>query len=403
MKVLVCIPCLLTGGTEIQTLSLVSALVSAGHDVTVACYFEHTPEMVNRYKEAGKMQGVTVDVRLLSHDGSRPKGIRAKISHLWRGLKDIVRDVRPDVAHVQYMAPGAIPILILRSLGVKKIVTTAHTSGDIYSKNGLRVIQFLNNHVLSGFQCITERAERSFFGLVGQPVSDGQKGKKHGNHFTIYNCLPDYIKIKKKSENEEKNIKLLQTTCIEHLAQNTITIGVVSRLEKIKGMDLVIPAFIDVYKKFQNIKLLIVGDGSLYGKMKKDAEDFLSSTNNNNSDIICFAGRLSQKQLQEYYDKIDLLLIPSRSEGFGLTAIEGMARGCVPIAANTGGLPEVIVDGVSGVIHECENIEDLSAKIKLLIQNKFLHEEISKNAIERAKDYSFDNYCKSINKWYLNL
>ena len=196
MKILVCIPCLLTGGTEIQTLSLVSALVSAGHDITVACYFEHTPEMVNRYKEAGTRQGAKVDVRLLPDDGSRPKGIRATISHLWRGLKDIVRDVQPDVAHVQYMAPGAIPILILRALGVKKIVATAHTSGDIYSKNGLKVIHFLNNHILSGFQCITKRAEKSFFGSVGQPIGDGSKAKKHGNHFTIYNCLPDYISIR---------------------------------------------------------------------------------------------------------------------------------------------------------------------------------------------------------------
>lgn len=41
MRVLVGIPCLLTGGTEIQTLSLVEALIAAGHEVTVACYFEH--------------------------------------------------------------------------------------------------------------------------------------------------------------------------------------------------------------------------------------------------------------------------------------------------------------------------------------------------------------------------
>ena len=53
MNVLVCIPCLLTGGTEIQTLSLVQALVIAGHNVTVACYFEHTPEMIRRYEESG--------------------------------------------------------------------------------------------------------------------------------------------------------------------------------------------------------------------------------------------------------------------------------------------------------------------------------------------------------------
>lgn len=42
MKVLVCIPCLLTGGTEIQTLNLVQALVDGGHEVTTVCYFEYS-------------------------------------------------------------------------------------------------------------------------------------------------------------------------------------------------------------------------------------------------------------------------------------------------------------------------------------------------------------------------
>lgn len=53
MTVLVCIPCLLTGGTEIQTLSLVEALVAAGHRPVVACYFEHSGAMVERYRRAG--------------------------------------------------------------------------------------------------------------------------------------------------------------------------------------------------------------------------------------------------------------------------------------------------------------------------------------------------------------
>ena len=50
MKSLICIPCLLTGGTEIQTLSTVQALVHGGHDVTVACYFEHTPDFVKNQR-----------------------------------------------------------------------------------------------------------------------------------------------------------------------------------------------------------------------------------------------------------------------------------------------------------------------------------------------------------------
>ncbi|MCM1310991.1 MAG: glycosyltransferase family 4 protein, partial [Bacteroides sp.] len=121
MRVLVCIPCLMTGGTEIQTLSLVEALVGDGHTVGVACYFEHAPEMADRYRRVG------AEVILLSPEGVRPVGIRATIAHLWRGLRGAVKGFRPDAAHVQYMAPGALPVIILKALGVKKIIATTHT------------------------------------------------------------------------------------------------------------------------------------------------------------------------------------------------------------------------------------------------------------------------------------
>lgn len=70
MKVLICIPCLLTGGTEIQTLSLVDALVASGHNVVVACYFEYADQMVERYCNAGAV------VELLSQDGIRSVGVK---------------------------------------------------------------------------------------------------------------------------------------------------------------------------------------------------------------------------------------------------------------------------------------------------------------------------------------
>lgn len=115
MNVLVCIPCLMTGGTEIQTLNLVKALITAEHKVTTVCYFEHSTNMVERYKQAGS------NVCLLSPDGKRPVGITNTVILLYKGLHRVLREVKPDVVHVQYMAPGAIPIIILRLLGIKRI------------------------------------------------------------------------------------------------------------------------------------------------------------------------------------------------------------------------------------------------------------------------------------------
>lgn len=371
MTVLVCIPCLLTGGTEVQTLSLVEALVAGGHKPVVACYFEYAEAMVRRYREAG------AEVRLMSEDGKRPTGIKATAAHLWKGLRRIIRDCRPDAAHVQYMAPGALPILILRALGVKKIIATAHTAADIYSDTGLRVIRFLSRTCLTAFQCITERAERGFFG--SSHLFDGTLSR----HFTIYNTLPGHISIRREPRAELTD-------------NHPITVGVVSRLERIKGMDLVIPAFASTAKDNNRLRLLVVGDGSLRSLMERQASEY------GVTDRVDFAGRQPQSELQDYYDRIDILLMPSRSEGFGLTAIEGMARGCVTIAADVGGLPEVVTPDC-GLLHISEYAADLASKISELSANPQRISPLSSGAVRRAEAFSTSNYREAITLLYNRL
>lgn len=371
MKVLVGIPCLMTGGTEVQTLSLVEALVAAGHQPIVACYFEHADGMVERYRRAGAR------VQLLSASGERPAGIVATTKHLWRGLRQIVRSEHPDVSHIQYMAPGALPIVILRMLGIKKILATTHTGGDIYSKNGLRVIKFLTKHVLTAFQCITERAEKSYFGC--SQLFDGKLTK----HFTIYNNIPSHIEIRSEHRPEKSDDSL-------------ITVGVVSRLEPIKGMDLVVPAFAQAAEENPRLRLLIVGDGSQRALMQRQAKDA------GIEERVEFAGRQPQPSLQSFYDRIDILLMPSRSEGFGLTAIEGMARGCVPIVANVGGLPEVVTPDC-GLLHEPESVSDLANKIASIATDKDNLSRLSDAAICRAQRFSTERYQDEIRKLYVSL
>lgn len=371
MKVLVCIPCLLTGGTEVQTLSLVEALVTAGHQVCVAAYFEYAEGMVKRYLDTGSK------VVLLSKDGSRPVGIKNTFKFLWDGLRKVVKDFKPDVAHVQYMAPGALPILILKGLGVKKIIATTHTGGDIYSKNGLRIIRLLSKTCLMAFQCITERAERSYFG--DSHLFDGTIRK----HFTIYNNIPSHIEI-------------LSEPRPDKAPNSPIYVGVVSRLEHIKGMDLVAPAFAKAAEENPDLRLLIVGDGSQRQLMERQVEEL------NIWEKAVFAGRQPQTALQGYYDRIDILLMPSRSEGFGLTAIEGMARGCVPIVANTGGLPEVVT-AESGLLHAPEDVDSLANCITDLASDRELLTRMSAVAIRRAKVFSRENYHKAIKTLYDRL
>lgn len=370
MKVMVCIPCLMTGGTETQTLNLVRALAIGGHRVVTVCYFEYSPEMVTRFQQAGS------EVVCLSKDGTRIGGWKG-ILFLFKGLRRVLKQYRPEVAHVQYMAPGAIPILLLRLLGMRQIIATAHTAADIYPS--LRLVHFIQQHCVRAFTCITELAERSFFGT--SHLYTEQTRLKKRNHFTIYNALPMGISISRQAKSQNR----------------PLTIGVVSRLESIKGMDLVVPAFAQIKACHPETQLLIVGDGNLRKSMEKQAHEAeLEGT-------VEFAGRQPQEKLVSYYDRIDILLMPSRSEGFGLTAIEGMARGCIVVAARTGGLPEVVRDGEVGLLHEPEQVEDLAAQINKLIEQPTLWKQFSNEATTYVRRFSFERFSQLFNNLYQKI
>ena len=431
MKTLICIPCLLTGGTEIQTQNTVRALVLGGHEVTVACYFEHTPYMVQQFEEAG------AKVVLFSPDGVRLGGWRI-VPFLYRQLRGVLKSVRPDMVHVQYMAPGGMVILLLRLLGVRNIIATVHTAADIYKD--LRLIHFIQRHCVRAWICITERAERSFFGTSQLYSKDMVLGKR--NHFTIYNALPfrqqvncddsqvnapcavnvalprlnaaeqrlkaiaSQVNVAEQRLKDTQSqgddspataLRLTSSPAAINRSEAAFTLGVVSRLEHIKGMDLVIPAFAEVRKRFPDVRLLVVGDGSLRGSMEQQAQELGCA------DAVTWAGRQPQESLPQYYGEMDIVLMPSRSEGFGLTAIEAMACGCVVVASDIGGLPEVVRDGVCGLLHRSEDVHDMAAKICSLIALSELYRSLQKNALQHVQKFSFQRYASAVCDLYERL
>lgn len=367
MTILICIPCLLMGGTEIQTLNLVQSLVSGGHRVVVACYFEYAEAMVARYRTAG------AEVELMQPEGRRIGGWRGLL-FLYRGLRRLVNLYRPDVAHVQYMAPGAQPCLFLKLLRVPHIIATAHTDARIYQS--LSLLHFVHRYVVDVFTCITTRAEKEFFASEKLFAVDTNL-QKH-DHVTIYNSLPEHVELSGGARTTKAD---------------TPVIGVVSRMEQIKGMDLVIPAFAKLLKQLPLARLLVVGDGSLLPQMKAQAEEFGVDDN------VEWAGRQPQEKLTDYYDRIDLFWVPSRSEGFGLSALEAMARACPVVASNVGGLPE-LVTADCGMLCEVEDAHALAEVSLHILQDEDAYVRLSEGALQRAGEFSMPRYTELILNLY---
>lgn len=363
--VLVAIPCLKIGGTEIQTLRLVEALIQNKYHVVTVCYFEYSTNVVQQFMSAGS------HVVCLSAYGTRPAGTKAQWKFLNDGLRRVVSEYHPDIAHVQYMAPGAMPIIILHRLGVKTILATSHTMADIY-KN-LSLLHFIQRHILRAFTCITNAAEKSFFG-TSQLYTKETPLHQH-NHFTIYNTLSPNYQITKRTPSDRP-----------------LTIGFVGRLTDIKGADLVIPAFTLLKQTHPDAKLIIVGDGTLKAQMLQQQAESLME------DSIVWTGEQHHGRLPQLYQQMDIVWIPSRSEGFGLTAVEAMANSCVVIATRTGGLPEIINNEC--LLFAPEDIHDLVKRtIDALPMLHTLGEELS----ERAEDFQFDAYKLLITNLYQKL
>ena len=371
--ILIGIPCLLVGGTEIQTLRLVEALVSGGYRVVTVCYFEYNAQMVNNYKIAGS------EVVCLSAYSHRPEG-KTMWKFLYRGLQRVVNDYHPDIAHVQYMAPGALPILMLRWLGVKTIIATTHTTADIY-KN-LRLVHFIANHITKVFTCVSQTAEKSFFGTANL-YNEAMTLQAH-NHITLYNG----IKLDHYSHSDARTLS-------EHPV-----IGVVARLEKIKGADLILPAFAQVLSNHPQVRLMIVGDGSLREMMEQQQASLGIAP-----DKVIWKGRVSASTLPSLYKQMDIVWCPSRSEGFGLSAVEAMASGTVVVASIIGGLSEIVKseEHPAGLLFCTESTEDLADKSSQLLENPDLYAQLSQMGYNRSRDFGFEQYKANVLSLYQKL
>ena len=138
----------------------------------------------------------------------------------------------------------------------------------------------------------------------------------------------------------------------------------VGRLVHRKGQDNLIQAMPAVLKKIPNAHLLLVGEGPYRKHLEKLV---LKSSLEQN---VTFAGRIMYDRLPSYLSAADLFAMPSRSrffglevEGLGIVYLEASACGIPVVAGNSGGAPDAVLEGVTGLCVDGTNIEQITAAI----------------------------------------
>ncbi|WP_455645977.1 glycosyltransferase family 4 protein [Methanosphaera sp.] len=176
---------------------------------------------------------------------------------------------------------------------------------------------------------------------------------------------------------------------------DTIDITYIGTLGKHKGVHTLIEAFKDIDN--DSIRLHIIGKGY-------DEEEFKEMARKDNR--ITFHGFIDNKDIREFYNKSNIIVIPSICyDNSPLVIYESFSTGTPVIGSNIGGIPELIEENFNGFLFEPENSESLKEKLLKVINNKELLKKLEynsaktlpSNSIDVMVDKLIDEYSKLLN------
>jgi glycosyltransferase involved in cell wall biosynthesis len=377
LRVLICVPCLLVGGTETHTLLLAKALRDGGHAVAVCAYFEHDPMTLAEFERH------RIDVILLSLSrGGRGKAMLGTPA-LIGALIGVLRAVRPDVVHVQYMTPGLAPLLAARLAGVPRVVATVHVTANHYGPR-----RWLPRSMAASFcdvfLSVSHTAERSFFGRSPADFSASlyRAGRRH---FTIHNCVD--LDPADRALAEPAPDSLRQSLGIG--TRNVV--GIVGRLDRHKGHDLLLRAMQTVLGRLPDVALLCVGAGSERTNLERECVRL------GIDDRVIFAGAVPPADVFRHMRLMDVVAMPSRVglEGFGLAAAEAMAMRRPLVASSADALAEIVgPNGVAAHMFPPGDVPTLAAKVEYLLRDPAERTRIGDAARKHVEaHFAFDRFA----------
>ncbi len=164
-----------------------------------------------------------------------------------------------------------------------------------------------------------------------------------------------------------------------------------SNFRKIKRVEDVVKIFYEVNKQIPS-KLLFVGDGP----ERMPAEQLCRQLGV--CDDVRFVGK--QEQMEEILAIADLFLLTSEYESFGLAALEAMAAGVPVISTNAGGLPEIMVPGVTGYMGDVGDIDTMSEQALSILSNDERLNEFKQAAFRHAQSFDIINIVPLYEKLY---
>lgn len=336
------IPTLRHGGAERLVVDLSNGLVDQGHRVTIITFFDDVP-LANELHAS--IEHVVVQKR-------------GKISFgLVPALAKAVKDVQPDIVHTHLFGADVWGRFAVQKLGIP-IVTTEH---NINHAEGLikHAIKKRFSHMSPTHVAVSEEVAVYM-------------GRSYGIH-------KDDIKVIHPG---------ISTSIFSSIPNAPITMPhvlMLGRLEKQKGFDIGLKALAKV--KDHTWTAEIVGSGS----EAQSLESLITK--------LELTGRVSLSPATDdvtgVYKRANIVLMPSRWEGFGMVGMEAMASGRLLIASRVGGLQDVVEDNKTGLLVEPESVDGLVDALNWTFDHVGEVEEIAEQGRSAARAFDITRMVDS--------
>jgi len=173
-------------------------------------------------------------------------------------------------------------------------------------------------------------------------------------------------------------------------------VGVIARLVPVKNHLMLLHALKIVKRYFDDVLLLIIGDGPLLKKLKEEVGRLHLERN------VIFLGK--RKDVEELLFLIDVVCLPSQAEGLSVTLMEAMASGRAVVATEVGGNSELIINGRNGFLIPPSNAKVMAERIVSLLENEALRRRIGEEAKRRINEiFNVSMMVKNYEKLYCAL
>lgn len=337
------------GGAEKHILNLLQGMDRSRFTPRLCCLF---PEP---FVQVAQAAGIDVDVI----------DMRSKFNvSAFQAMKKLLLQHQVEIVHTHGVRANLVGRFGARMAGIKSIVTTVHSVLEQdYPAFWARITnQLMEQMTLSSVRQFVTVSE----GLKTDLVA---KGISRDKITTIYNGI-DFSRFKQTGQGNEWRQEL-------GISPDKQVVGILARLHPVKGHQYFLEAADCIRKSHPNVHFLIVGSG--LGK-----DEVLDQVHRLNlEEQVTLTGFVDD--IVGIYDLLDVLVISSLSEGFGLTAVEAMAMRVPVVATQVGGLPEIIQDGQSGFLVPPADSLALAEKILRLLDDEQLAQSMATTALHWAE------------------